>query len=232
MVIIRLPSSDGYTIKGENIVIVGSSLSSKSMFTTEERYKQTLYTLKSIREKIPNPTIVFLEISPIPEEMISELSKRCDYFIYCANDPIIQSKNHKASVSWGETALIYEAITHLSQEGDIKRIYKAGGRYYLTDRACLNSLDYSKFNFTEFFQRQQIFYTTFYTFPANDIPYLIELLKKCWEEMRVTGWLSIEMCYAKYIPKEKVNILSHQGYEGYGSIRFYDDDTPKQLNSM
>lgn len=60
---------------------------SRSIFSSEERYEQTIQTLKSIMHYIPNSKIILLEQSKFfPEDKLLNISKYCDYIIHYKND--------------------------------------------------------------------------------------------------------------------------------------------------
>ena len=53
----------------------------RSVFTREERFQQTKKTIQSIKEKIPNHTIMIVECTDFTEEEKYYFEKECDYVL-------------------------------------------------------------------------------------------------------------------------------------------------------
>ena len=55
----------------KNVRVYGNN--SRSIFTDDERFAQTIHTLESIREKVPDGIIILLESSQLLDEEIQKL---------------------------------------------------------------------------------------------------------------------------------------------------------------
>jgi len=96
-----------------------------SVYTPDERYKQTLYTIQSIRNKIPEAQIIILEVSDIM------------YFGDVETFKISADVAHLHK-STGEAIILTEFIEsdrfrEIVSTYEIKRIFKLSGRYFLND---------------------------------------------------------------------------------------------------
>lgn len=126
----------------ENIVIIPSLVNVNGYYTRNERYNQTIKTINSVREKIPNSFIVLIDISEFLEEEKEYLNKICDLFINeNKNDTLVKKVKHQKS--YGEKSYIQHALLYLNDFNDdykfknfinLKAIFKVGGRYYLNDK--------------------------------------------------------------------------------------------------
>ena len=52
----------------------------RSVYSTEDRYNQTLKTIDSVN-KIPNKIVIFIETSDIPKDMEGKIKSLVDYYI-------------------------------------------------------------------------------------------------------------------------------------------------------
>jgi hypothetical protein len=204
-------STEKFSISGKNIVLVTSAISAKSCFSPQERFEQTLKTISSVQEKIPNLTVVLIEITKIPVMYSLKLSELCDFLILCEDDTEIQDFNKNPNKSYGEIAItkrILESIT------DCETVYKISGRYFLSDNFNLNSLQPEKYNF---FLGDNCFHTTFYSIPGPYVDYTARLLKEIHPRIQ-NSWIDIEHAYFSYLPKEKVYTVSKLNCKGFYSV--------------
>jgi len=141
------------------LFLVGSALNhfeekDFSRYTTEQRFLQTLDTIKSIKQKVPNAYICLFECSykPIPEEYKNILKDKVDLFLEFYDEPAIKtlyenfSKNTDLIVfgkSLLETRGILNCLYLMKEKQlftDVNRIFKLTGRYTLNEQ--FNIQDY------------------------------------------------------------------------------------------
>jgi hypothetical protein len=141
------------------LFLVGSSLEhfqekELSQYNTEERFQQTLETIKSIRTKVPNSYICLFECSykPISEEYRNILQDQVDLFLELYDDyglKIIYEnlKSNPNLMIFGKSLLetrgLLCALYHIKKNmlfKDAQRMFKLTGRYLLTDE--FNIQDY------------------------------------------------------------------------------------------
>ena len=113
-----------------------SYIETRSTYSAEERYNQSLQTIDSIRKYLPEAKILFVECSDIPNEYITTLSAKVEYFINQYN--ISEAKaacletNKKG---FGEAIQTKLAIEYIIQKNlTFDRFFKISGRYFLTDK--------------------------------------------------------------------------------------------------
>jgi hypothetical protein len=145
------------------LFLVGSSINhfqqeNFSAYAQEQRFNQTLQTIKCIRKKVPNSYILLFECSqhPINEEYKKILIERCDLFLDLYDDVILQQiyqniEKRPDLITYGKSLLetrgLLNALYTIKQHNlfnDSQRIFKMTGRYLLNDD--FNIQDYeSKF---------------------------------------------------------------------------------------
>jgi hypothetical protein len=188
----------------ENLIIITSAiniLQSLSVFNTQERFIQTLYTIESIKKKFPECFILLVEITDIYVEMKNELENKCNIVVYLPD-----KKDTVKSI--GETYLMLSAIEHIPNT--IKNIYKISGRYYLTDNFNLDEFKHNKYNFL---LSDNCYHTTFYSIPISKL----DQYKKCIilsQQIINTYKTDIEHALFSTIPKEDINIVSKLNCRG------------------
>lgn len=116
-----------------------------SAYTEEQRFYQTMNTLKSIREKVENSYIVLFECSYycIDEEYRKILKENCDLFLEFYNDPVLNVlyqniETRPELITYGKSLLetrgllntLY-AIREQNLFSDSQRVFKLTGRYLL-----------------------------------------------------------------------------------------------------
>ena len=108
----------------------------RSTYSPEERYNQSLQTIDSIRKYLPGAKIVFVECSDIPDEYTMSLISKVEYFVNQyhiseAREVCINSNNK----GLGEATQTKFAIEYIIQNNlSFNRFFKISGRYFLTDK--------------------------------------------------------------------------------------------------
>jgi hypothetical protein len=145
------------------LFLVGSALKhfqedKFSAYDEEQRFKQTLETIKCVREKVPTSYIILFECShtSIEEEHKNILREKCDLFLDFSNEAVIQQiysnlESRPELITYGKSLLetrgllntLYYVKTH-NLFPDSQRVFKLTGRYLLNEYFDIN--DYkSKF---------------------------------------------------------------------------------------
>ena len=123
--------------------IVTSAINSKfGVFKPTQRLQQTLATVASIRQRIPDAKIIIMECcgEPIKIEQENLLRTNCDIFIDYSHNEEVQdlydNDNWDVVKNGTEIMCFRRALAVLKHEGmldGIDRIHKMSGRYLLTD---------------------------------------------------------------------------------------------------
>lgn len=103
----------------------------RSKYSPQERYEQTIKTIASIKQHVPNPYIVLIEGSHLTElEQMGFQMAGVNQIIYCADELAVHINGPHKSVA--EINMLLFALEKL----DLSRfntISKISGRYYLSD---------------------------------------------------------------------------------------------------
>lgn len=172
------------------LFLVGSALNHfqeehYSHYSTEERFQQTLRTIQSIKEKVPDAYILIYEGSEtsIDEKYKTDFIKHSNLFIECKDDPYIKSlyenlyKNPN-KFTFGKSLLecrclqvVLNTLLEHNLFSDSTRVFKLTGRYVLNDSFNIN--DYKSnfltnryvmkyYDYKERFKEMDDIYTTLY----------------------------------------------------------------------
>lgn len=126
-------------IPDKNLFLVTSSLKPTiGAFTDEQRFSQTISSLKSIRKVLPDAIIVFADVSIRP---VSSLEKEsiaglCDAYIDLSEQPEVKRLSLGGQKSMAENALMFFALVTLKQNNllkNVKRIFKFSARSELEE---------------------------------------------------------------------------------------------------
>jgi hypothetical protein len=152
---------EGATMKF--LFLIGSALkhfqeSEFSAFTEQQRFEQTLETIKCVREKAPTSYIILFECSytSISEEHKDILRDKCDLFLDFSNEPVLQAiyeniQKRPELITYGKSLLetrgLLNTLYYIRKHNvfsDSQRVFKLTGRYLLNEYFDIN--DYkSKF---------------------------------------------------------------------------------------
>lgn len=145
---------------------------SRSFFSAEERFTQTIKTILSIRTKVPNSKIFLVECSDLSEEMTEELVSRVDYFLNLnSDDQCRKACLESRKKGFGEAVQTEKAAEYILENNiEFQRFFKISGRYYLNENFNLEN-----YSLTEFTFRSHVFsssgvlgiYTVLYAFPVS-----------------------------------------------------------------
>lgn len=131
--------------------IVTSAINSKfGVFSPEQRLVQTLDTINSIKDKVPNAKIIIMECcgEPIRPDQEKSLRDNCDVFFDCSHDEEVQAlydNDNWDVVKNGTEIMVFGrvlAVLHKEKMlDDVDRIHKMSGRYVLNDMFDLNTYE-------------------------------------------------------------------------------------------
>ena len=139
------------------LFLVGSALNhfqekDFSVYSTEQRFLQTLDTIKSIKEKVPDAYICIYEGSQIKidKKYREEFEKQSDLFIECDDDMIMKNiyenlHNQPEKFVYGKSMLecrclqvVLNYMKTYNTFSDVNRVFKLTGRYTLNDEFDIN----------------------------------------------------------------------------------------------
>lgn len=119
------------------------SYAPRSVYSPEERRRQTIETIESIRSKVPTAKIMLVECSDV------SLASMVDYFVdLTLNDEVRRACLESHKKGFGEALLTKHALEYIfKNEIDFERLFKISGRYSLNYMFCSTSFSNTEFTF-------------------------------------------------------------------------------------
>jgi hypothetical protein len=167
------PKSDSYNVVFISSKIYTSSapftyVEKRSIYTNEERFKQTMATIDSVRQYIPNSFIILFDNSAFQASEYNALNSRVDVFINNQSDKTIYNYTNVKTVKlYGElaqTAFVVNYIKDNLKFMNIRNFFKISGRYLINstfDFAQYDN-DFNIFKRNEAVVDRNYYYTSFY----------------------------------------------------------------------
>jgi hypothetical protein len=179
---------------------------SRSIYSPQERINQTILTINSIKKKIPEAKIIFLE-GGLSSKISNDLISKIDRYIYMGNIKIVRWLIDSKFKSCGEAIMLLLIKFDILKDSEF--ILKISGRYFLNDN--FNIEIWNK-NFTCKVYNNTIS-TRLYGFSYNYIK------KWKWILIKSLPYLflgySIEKTMFKFLYKKETNIINTLGVEGF-----------------
>jgi len=94
----------------------------RSYYTNEERFQQTVNTIKTIKDKIPNAKIMIVECSNLEQDKLLYLTQNCDYFLNLIDQPDKVSNIYSNSKSLGEGTMTIYALEYILKNNIIFKL--------------------------------------------------------------------------------------------------------------
>jgi len=222
-----------------NIFVITSSVGTKfGKVSIEDRYKQTLKTIDSIREKVKNSIILFIDVSLEESDVyLQSIKSKVDVFVECSErtDDIdkhvcdfstpeaIQQRNSDRSIP--ELLMLYKAFSIILNKIsliNIDRIFKISGRYYLTDDFDITDYDntFGKYVFLKSpIQSYPVFECRFWSMSKTNIHNFLHLTNNMLHHLQNQG-NNMEHVFKRYINPEdiiefdKINVEGILAFDG------------------
>ena len=222
--------------------IVTSAINSKfGVYAPRDRLNQTLNTIATIKERVPDAFIVVMEVcgTPINDLQANQIKDVCNVFIDCSNDDDVQAlydNDNWDVVKNGTEIMCFSRVLGILQQekllDGIDRIHKVSGRYLLNDDFKLDLYDRedvkdkivigpthpSQFP-VELTQVPLQYMARLWSWPAamtNEvIQVYIDSFNFFAERLANGGYVDIEHVLYKFLPAEHVHNEPLLGIEGH-----------------
>ena len=150
----------------------------RSLYSAEQRLEHTINTLKSIRNKIPNVTIIITNNNLLTPSQEIILSNECDYLLMEENT---YEKTHP-NKSYSETCSLLRACQFiLDKKLDFDYVFKISGRYTLLDSFDINNWQFEETKIVSPMTGDKKVNNVLYSVPKSRFEYYMERLKFCSE---------------------------------------------------
>jgi hypothetical protein len=184
----------------------------RSVYTKQERYEQTIRTIKSI-EKIKNKKVLFVESSDILEYE-NEIINMVDFYKNIYKDDNIKNIIDGPHKGVGESISILEGLKDIDLSL-YDNIYKISGRYWLTDKFNYSLWDNDNTMFFNDKRYNNNIATVFYKINNKQYDEWISLLNTIYKNTDVSA---IEVIFKNnmknYSQISNIGITGFMSYDG------------------
>jgi hypothetical protein len=200
-------------VNNKNVILITSKIyvsdkifsysKNRSLYTSEGRFEQTIKTILTIKEKIPDYFIVLFDNSNFTEEEGFLLNKSVDCFINITNDSILNyytnDCEYKYLADLCQQINSYYYFFKLIDNTKIINFFKLSGRYYLNDEFNYNIFNNNcnifkkNMNITD----RDYYYTSFFKISNNFLQDYFFKLIYIFENKGKYFDLDLEVIYGK-----------------------------------
>jgi len=186
------------------------------IYDPETRYQQTLKTIKSIKDKVPDALILLVDSSPEPldDEWINTLRSEVSYFVSLMTHQHASDLANRGMKSAGECysmVVALDVIRNLALT-NINRVFKITGRAKLTDNFHIEDYDNPGMKGSYVFktpvvswmsQHLKLVDTRLWSFDHSMLDEAEQLVRYAYEET-MQGRFDLEHAYYKLLPKDRL----------------------------
>lgn len=215
----------------ENIIYISSKIyvsnkpftytDTRSIFSTQTRFEQTIKSIESVRKFIPNSYIILFDNSNFKPSESTQLNSLVDLFINNTTDPIIDYyTNNCENKAYGE---LCQTFNTLKEIGDIrfKNFFKLSGRYIIND-----TFDYKIFDSEHNIFKpnpklnKDFYYTSFYKISWNNFNEYKKVISELFEIVQKDKNLYHNISYEIFFPlKLQFKTVDYLGITEYIAVK-------------
>lgn len=182
--------------------------STRSVYTPRERISQTIATIQSIKNALPDAHIILLEAG-LEDDKTGEISSAVDTYVYVGNRWWVRWAVDSKFKSLGEVIMLLAGKKYLPSDGEY--YYKVSGRYIMN--TIFSRIYWEQTAFSFFFVRPDFVSTRLYCVSGH-------VFRQWWEALvKMIPYLfldyPIEFLLYKWVPKPLQSHVSVAGVEGY-----------------
>ena len=188
----------------------------RSLFTPEERFQQSLETIDSIRKYSPFAKILYVEGGKLESTQLEKIQTRCDYVHYLGEDQ--ETKLHCIESNckgMGDAWLISKGLQYIKENHIYGRnIYKLSGRYRVNENYTMNTISSKIPTFKKVNENSYI--TFFFSVPYTLLATFEKNITNVMNILRKNPFISIEDALPKSFTE--LHIVDQIGGEGIIAI--------------
>ena len=179
----------------------------RSLYSKEERLKQTIETIESIKKNCPGADIVLCEAGNT--DYSTDLKDITTQYHYIGKDFLIAKAIKSTFKGFGEVCMMLSILNKMYYGEPGTLVFKISGRYTLNDTFDIKNWNSSKFNFKS---NQETYSTRLYALPYTHINKL-KIVLVAIVPFLLLG-VSIEKALTYIIPKKRISNLKTLGVSG------------------
>jgi len=211
---IKQLKTKNYPSNSKNLVLITSVINTinkplsyysfRSFYTKNQRFKQTLKSIESIRKYIPNSYIYLIECSDNIDEEEEIFKELVDTYVNCFDIDNVRNAIQSPNKGIGEMNFLLYFLNNFEKLNEFDHFFKLSGRYYLND-----TFDFDKFknNVNIFKKEHHSLVTIFYKICKDFYKSFIEIINN-----NINNTSSVEGIFNGYIHNYKN--IDHLGVEG------------------
>jgi hypothetical protein len=226
----------------KHLFVVTSAINSRfGIYKPNERLKQTIDTIDSIRSRIPDAGIAIMECTGVPltAEQEQALREHCDYFLDYTTHPEVQAM-YKSTDNWdivknGTEIRVFSMALEVLKNNKIvdnyDRVHKMSGRYLLNtqfvpgfydlehiqDQIIIGKSQASQFPPQMTLVERQ-YMARLWSWPANLNDEIIKVYQDSFnyfmERINAGGYVDIEHVLYKFLNREHLTEVDFVGVQG------------------
>lgn len=183
-------------------------------FNEKQRFEQTIETLASLRQKVPDAIIVFSDVStsPVSDDEKILIQQFTNAYIDLSEEPNVKFCAVNGLKSHGENCLILatlQVLKHHNLLKDVKRIFKFSARSILEDGFDIKEYDnlFGKFVFKKRIQswsdpNKSLLITRMFSFCTSLVDVYMEVMQKNLNNLSNNTAIDTEHAHFLNIPQE------------------------------
>ena len=184
----------------------------RSVYNRRERFEQTKKTIQSVKEKIPNHTIMIVECTDFTEEEKYYFENECDYVLNLWEKKELHNNIFGTSKSLGEGTMTIESLKYIEElKLEYQYLYKISGRYWLNENFKLDKIENNVFK--KINNDENNVFTALYKIDKKTVEKLLIFLINNIQNMRqFIGYEVLMSHFVKNIDKFLVDIIGLSGF--------------------
>jgi hypothetical protein len=198
----------------------------RSAFSGTERFQDTQKTIQSIRQKMPDSKIVWLEGTKLDEDQEVYCRKAADVYLNLSECSWIQEAVDSNKKGFGEVRKLIRGLEILESmdyflKNNIRRIFKISGRYWLSQEFDDKKYSLDKNSFRMY--SNQSVSTALYSIAIQNIEEYKRILNRCNIFFEKDG-CGLEILFFRYLESDikQLSKMFVQGWIGIQKGDFYD----------
>ncbi len=204
-----------------------SNFSTRSVYTPDERFQQTLKTIESVKTNISNAYIILIEASKIDCIKEFTLQAMVDLYLNYADDVKLLAIINGTNKSFAEGCMLLKFLeSDELLKLNIENLFKLSGRYYLNEKfnefLFLNQYNCFKLNeFSGWYTEIPAYYSFFYKIHKLYLNDFVNILRNNVEKLKTHKGdhyhMDMEHFLCTYL-KENVAFIDTLGISGNTAV--------------
>jgi len=188
----------------------------RSLFSAEERFQQTLKSIESIKEYMPNVKILLVEGGKLEDEKLNIFRSQCDYVYYLGEDSETEKNCIESSCKGlGDSWILGKGLEFIKQNNiKAQNIYKLSGRYRVNKNYNIHNISSKLPTFKN--AVDDVYCTFFFSVPYMLLDEYNHIIKLVIDEMKVRNDISLEVILPSLFKNK--HIVETIGAEGIIAI--------------